>query len=56
MDFVSGAIGAVEQLGEMYGDYKRGRKVRLGTYKGIQGIKQFGHYNSMGKNLGIYHG
>lgn len=45
MDFVSGAISLAEKAGEAYGDYKRGRSVRLGTYKGCNGMKQFGNYN-----------
>ena len=49
-------LGAVDKVGELYSDYKRGRSVRLGTYKGSANVKQLGHYDASGKKLGIYHG
>jgi len=49
-------LGAVDKVGELYSDYKRGRSVRLGTYKGSENVKQLGHYDASGKKLGIYHG
>jgi hypothetical protein len=53
-------LGAgAEKLAEVargaYNDYKSGRNLRLGQYKGSEGAKKLGHYNSSGKRLGIYH-
>jgi hypothetical protein len=56
MDFIGNAVSLAENLGTAYGDYKRGKMVRLGSYKGPDNIKQLGHYSSSGKPLGIYHG
>jgi len=56
MDFIGGAINLGEKLGEVYGDYKTGKAVRLGQYKGSDNVKQLGHYDKNGTNLGIYHG
>jgi hypothetical protein len=56
MDFVSGAVSLAEKAGEIYGDYKTGKQVRLGGYNGSTNVKQLGHYNKNGKALGIYHG
>ena len=49
-------LGVADKIGEVYTDYKRGRNVRLGTYKGSANVKQLGHYDASGKKLGIYHG
>ncbi len=49
-------LGVADKIGEVYTDYKRGRNVRLGTYKGSENVKQLGHYDASGKKLGIYHG
>ena len=51
MDYIGGAVGIAEKVGEVFGDYKRGRSKRLGSYN----VRQFGHYDQSGK-LGIYHG
>jgi len=56
MDFIGGAVDIAEKLGTAYGDYKTGKAVRLGSYKGSENVKQLGHYNASGKQLGIYHG
>lgn len=56
MDFIGGAVNLAEKVGEVYGDYKTGKQVRLGQYKGSDGVKQLGHYDRQGTNLGIYHG
>ncbi len=48
-------LRVVDKVGEIYTDYKKGRNVRLGTYKGSANIKQLGHYDASGKLLGIYH-
>jgi hypothetical protein len=56
MDFIGSAINAAENLGTAYSDYKTGKAVRLGTYKGPENVKQLGHYSASGKQLGIYHG
>lgn len=56
MDVLSGAIGLAEKAGEVYSDYKTGKAVRLGNYKGSENIKKIGHYSITGKRLGIYHG
>lgn len=57
MDFIGGAINLAEKAGEVYGDYKTGKAVRLGQYKGSDSVKQLGHYSTAtGARLGIYHG
>ena len=56
MDFIGGAVNLAEKVGEVYGDYKTGKAVRLGQYKGSDSVKQLGHYDRSGTNLGIYHG
>jgi hypothetical protein len=56
MDFIGGAVNLAEKAGEIYGDYKTGKMVRLGNYKGSDNVKQLGHYSAKGKALGIYHG
>ena len=56
MDFIGSAIGLADKVGEIYGDYKTGKQVRLGQYKGAGDVKQLGHYNKKGQLLGIYHG
>ena len=56
MDFIGGAVNLAEKGGEVYGDYKTGKQVRLGQYNGSGGVKQLGHYDRNGTNLGIYHG
>jgi hypothetical protein len=56
MDFIGGAVNLAEKAGEIYGDYKTGKAVRLGSYKGSDNVKQLGHYSAKGKALGIYHG
>lgn len=57
MDFIGGAINLAEKAGEIYGDYKTGKQVRLGQYKGSDNVKQLGHYSTTtGARLGIYHG
>lgn len=53
------SVGADRLVGALkgaYQDYESGRNLRLGNYKGHQGAKKMGHYNSSGKKLGIYHG
>lgn len=55
MDFIGGAVNLAEKVGEVYGDYKTGKAVRLGQYKGANNVKQLGHYSSAtGTRLGIY--
>lgn len=56
MDILSGLEKAYEVGSQVIGDYQRGRKYRLGAYKGTDNIKMIGHYNKQGKRLGIYHG
>lgn len=56
MDVLGVASNVGEKLAELYGDYKTGRDVRLGSYKGANNTKQLGHYNKSGRRLGIYHG
>ena len=55
MDHIGGAVGIAEKVGEVFGDYKRGRSMRLGQYSGPNNVKKIGHYDQMGKKLGIYH-
>ena len=54
MDVISGAVELANKAGEVYGDYKTGRAVRLGTYKGSNNIKKLGHYNNNKTMLGVY--
>jgi len=56
MDFIGGAVNLAEKAGEIYSDYKTGKQVRLGNYKGSGNVKQLGHYDKSGNALGIYHG
>lgn len=57
MDFISNIPKAVEMASQLYGDYNRGKQMRLGSYNGAKETKQVGHYNSKtGKRLAIYHG
>lgn len=56
MDYVGLVKGAAEKVGEVYGDYQRGKQVRLGEYSGAGNVKNLGHYNNKGRKLGIYHG
>jgi hypothetical protein len=56
MDFITGAMSLADKAGEVYSDYKTGKQVRLGSYKGSDNVKQMGHYNKKGVALGIYHG
>ena len=56
MDFIGTAANLVDKVGEAYGDYKTGKMVRLGAYRGPDNVKKLGHYDSKGKALGIYHG
>lgn len=56
MDVLSGLEKAYQIGSQVLGDYQTGKKVRLGTYNGVDNIKMIGHYNKQGKRLGIYHG
>lgn len=56
MEYAGLIKGAIEKGGEIYGDYQRGKQVRLGEYGGAANVKNLGHYNKSGKKLGIYHG
>ena len=51
---VAPAVAIGEKLYEMYGDYERGKSVRLGKYNGYSGKKMLGMYNREGKRLGVY--
>ncbi len=56
MDVIGSAISLAEKAGEVYGDYQKGKQVRLGQYGGTENIKKMGHYSSKtGKRLAIYH-
>lgn len=56
MDFLGTASNLVEKANEVYGDYQKGKQVRLGQYSGNENIKKMGHYSSKtGKRLAIYH-
>lgn len=56
MNFIGAASSLADKVGEVYGDYKTGKAVRLGQYKGSDNVKQLGHYSSKtGARLGIYH-
>lgn len=54
MDFIGGAINLAEKAGEIYGDYKTGKQVRLGNYKGSGNVKQLGQYGKPRTMLGVY--
>jgi len=56
MDILSGLETAYNTGSEIFGDYQRGKKMRLGQYNGADNIKKIGHYNKQGRRLGIYHG
>jgi hypothetical protein len=53
MDFVSTSATVANKLSEIYGDYSRGKTLRLGQYNGLP-QKQFGHSNKNVKRLGVY--
>lgn len=54
MDIISGAVELANKANEVYGDYKTGRAVRLGSYKGPDNVKKLGHYNNKTKMIGVY--
>lgn len=56
MDMLSAVPQALQAAYQGYGDYQRGKQMRLGSYKGVANVKQMGHYNKEGKRLAIYHG
>jgi hypothetical protein len=56
MDPISSVVGLADKASEIYSDYKAGKAVRLGSYKGAENTRQLGHYSKSGKHLGIYHG
>ena len=57
MDMLSAVPQALQAVYQGVGDYQRGKQMRLGSYKGVDNVKQMGHYNSKtGKGLAIYHG
>lgn len=53
MDFVSTSATVANKVSELYGDYQRGRNLRLGQYNGMP-HKQLGHSNKNVKRLGVY--
>ena len=56
MDMLSAVPQALQAAYQGYGDYQRGKQMRLGSYKGVANVKQMGHYNSnTNKRLAIYH-
>lgn len=56
MDMLSAVPQALQAAYQGYGDYQRGKQMRLGSYKGVANVKQMGHYNKENKRLAIYHG
>lgn len=56
MDAISTIKNVYDVGSEMFGDYQRGKQMRLGSYKGVDNTRQLGHYNKSGKRLAIYHG
>ena len=57
MDMLCAVPQALQAAYRGYSDYQRGKQMRLGSYKGVDNVKQMGHYNSKtGKRLAIYHG
>lgn len=56
MDMLSAVPQALQAVYQGYGDYQRGKQMRLGSYKGVANVKQMGHYSKSGKRLAIYHG
>lgn len=57
MDMVNTASSLLNTAGQAYGDFERGRNIRLGQYQGHENIKKMGHYSAKtGKKLAIYHG
>ena len=53
------ASSLINKAGQAYGDYQRGKDIRLnsmGHYGGHENVKKMGHYSAKtGKSLGIYH-
>ena len=55
MDFVGTATSLAEKANEVYGDYQRGKQVRMGTYGGAEAATKMGHYsNKKCKCMGHY--
>jgi|688.fasta_scaffold602753_3 hypothetical protein len=55
MDFIGTATSLAEKAGEAYGDYQRGKQVRMGTYGGAEAATKMGHYsNKKCKCMGHY--
>jgi len=53
MEFATTSAAVANKLSEIYGDYSRGRNLRLGNYNGMPS-KQLAHSNKNVKRLGIY--
>jgi hypothetical protein len=56
MDVIGTVSSLADKASEVYGDYQRGKQVRMGSYGGAEATTKLGHYSSKtGKRLGIYH-
>jgi hypothetical protein len=53
MEFATTSALVANKLSEVYGDYQRGKTMRLGSYNGMPS-KQLAHSNKNVKRLGIY--
>lgn len=54
MDMLSAVAKGIQTAGTAYGDYERGRNMRLGKYAGIDNVKQLGDYKRVTRRMGQY--
>lgn len=54
MDMLSAVAKGVQTAGQAYGDWERGRSMRLGRYAGVSNVKELGKYKSPMRRFGNY--
>ena len=54
MNAIATATSLAEKASEIYGDYQRGKKARMGMYAGPESTSKMGHYNRPCKCMGKY--
>ena len=54
MNAIATATSLAEKASEIYGDYQRGKKARMGMYAGPEATSKMGHYNKPCKCMGKY--
>lgn len=51
---LSAVAKGVQTAGQAYGDWERGRSIRLGRYAGANNVKELGKYKSPMRRFGNY--